>query len=82
LRVSCWWAETAEGQDLEILPGEPRATLRWTVAPDRWAQQDRPFRFDLVGESGLRLSLAVRYPNTVPGQSLVLEVFRALSGKP
>ncbi|WP_243303359.1 hypothetical protein [Geothrix oryzisoli] len=82
LPVGHWRAETAEGQDLEILPGEPRATLRWTVAPDRWAQQDRPFRFDLVGESGLRLSLAVRYPNTVPGQSLVLDVFRAVSGKP
>jgi len=76
-----WRVETQEGQELEVLPAEPRATLRWTVAPDRWAQQDRPFRFDLIGESGLRLSLAVRYPNTVPGQSLVLEVFRALSGK-
>jgi hypothetical protein len=81
LPVGRWRVETAEGQDLEILPAEPRATLRWTVAPDRWAQQDRPFRFDLVGESGLRLSLAVRYPNTVPGQSLVLDVFRVLSGK-
>jgi hypothetical protein len=81
LPVGRWRVETAEGQDVEILPGEPRATLRWTVAPDRWAQQDRPFRFDLVGESGLRLSLAVRYPNTVPGQSLVLDVFRAVSGK-
>jgi hypothetical protein len=81
LPVGHWRVETVEGQDLEILPGEPRATLRWTVAPDRWAQQDRPFRFDLVGASGLRLSLAVRYPNTVPGQSLVLDVFRALSGR-
>ena len=51
------------------------------VALDRWAQQDRLFRLDLAEESGLRLSLAGRYPNTVPDRSLMLEVFRALSGK-
>ena len=51
------------------------------VAPDRWSRQDRPFRFNLVGETGLRLSLSVVYPNTVAGQRFVLKVFRALSGK-
>ena len=81
LPLGHWRAETEEGQALDILPDEPRATLRWKVTPDRWAQQDRPFRFDLVGEKGLRLSLSVRYPNTLPGQSLVLDVFRALAGK-
>ncbi len=63
-----------------IVPDKPRATLRWKVAPDRWSQQDRPFTFDLVGEGGLRLSLAERYPNALPGQNLVLNVFRALAG--
>ncbi len=81
LPLGHWRAETEEGQALDLLPDEPRATLRWKVTPDRWAQQDRPFRFDLVGEKGLRLSLSVRYPNTLPGQSLVLDVFRALAGK-
>ena len=28
LPLGSWRAETAEGQDLEVLPGEPRATLR------------------------------------------------------
>ena len=61
----------------EVLQNEPRATLRWKVAPDRWAQQDRPFRFDLVGEAGLRLPLAVRYPNTLPkAAEVVLQVLR------
>lgn len=32
-----WRVETQEGQELETLPAEPGATLRWTVAPDRWA---------------------------------------------
>ena len=80
LPLGIWRVETAEGQTLEILPGQPRATLRWKVAPDRWSQQDRPFTFDLVGEGGLRLSLVVRYPNSLPGQNLVLNVFRALTG--
>jgi len=81
LPVGKWRLETGEDQAFEIIPGEPRATLRWTVAPDRWSQQDRLFHFDLVGENGMRLSLSVRYPNTLPAQSLVLDVFRVLSGK-
>lgn len=82
LPLGQWLVEAGEAQDLDMLPNGPRTTLRWKVAPDRWAQQDRPFRFDLVGEKGLRLSLSVRYLNTLPGQSLVLDVFRSLSGKP
>lgn len=81
LPVGRWQVETAEGQGFTLIPNEPRATLRWTVAPDRWSQQNRPFHFDLVGESGLRLSFSVVYPNSLPGQNLVLEVFRVLSGK-
>ena len=77
LPLGQWRVETAESQILEVLQNEPRATLRWKVAPDRWAQQDRPFRFDLVGAAGLRLSLAVRYPNTVPkAAEVVLQVLR------
>lgn len=76
-----WQVETQEGQVFEILPGEPRATLRWTVAPDRLAQQERPFRFDLVGESGLRLSFAVIYPNTLPGGNFWTDVWRVLASK-
>jgi hypothetical protein len=76
-----WKVESEEGQTFDILPNEPRATLRWTVAPDRWSQQDRPFRFDLVGESRLRLSFSVLYPNTLPASDFVLNVFRVLSGK-
>jgi len=80
LPLGQWRIETREAQEVEIVPGAARATLRWRVAPDRWSQQDRPFSFDLVGESGLRLSLAVRYPNSLPGQNLVLNVFRVLAG--
>jgi len=72
-----WKVEPEEGQTFQIIPNEPRATLSWKVAPDRWSQQDRPFRFDLVGESGLRLSLSVVYPNTLPkAVEAVLQVFR------
>jgi hypothetical protein len=81
LPVGIWRVETTEGQSLEVLPGEPRATLRWKVAPDRWSQQDRPFLFDLVGEGGLRLAFSVRYPNSLPGGEFTLNVFRILSGK-
>ena len=80
LPLGVWRVETREAQDVEIIPDKPRATLRWKVAPDRWSQQDRPFTFDLVGEGGLRLSLVVRYPNSLPGQNLVLNVFRSLTG--
>ena len=82
LPVGKWKVETEEGQTFDLVPNEPRATLRWTVAPDRWSRQDRPFRFDLVGEGGLRLSYSVLYPNTVPGQGLVYMIFRSLTGKP
>ncbi|MCE1204272.1 MAG: hypothetical protein LWW79_06645 [Holophagaceae bacterium] len=75
-----WKVETEEGQAFDILPNEPRATLQWTVAPDRWSQQDRPFRFDLVGESGLRLSFAVVYPSSLPGGNVMVDVWRVLSG--
>ena len=80
LPLGVWRVETREAQDVEMISAKPRATLRWKVAPDRWSQQDRPFTFDLVGEGGLRLSLVVRYPNSLPGQNLVLNVFRALTG--
>ena len=77
LPLGQWRAETVEGQAFDLVPGEPRATLRWKVAPDRWSQQDRPFKFDLVGASGLRLSLSVRYPNTLPkAVEVVLQIFR------
>jgi len=72
-----WKVETDEGQSFELVPNEPRATLLWTVAPDRWSQQDRPFRFDLVGEGNLRLSFAVVYPNTLPKTAeVVLQILR------
>ena len=75
LPMGTWTVETEEGQTFSVIPNEPRATLRWTVAPDRWSQQDRPFRFDLIGESGLRLSFAVVYPNTLPkAAEVVLQV--------
>ena len=77
LPVGRWKVETEEGQAFDLLANEPRTTLRWMVAPDRWPQQDRPFRFDLVGEGGLRLSLAVVYPHTLPkAAEVVLQVLR------
>jgi len=76
-----WKVEPQEGQACDLFPNGPRATLRWTVAPDRWSQQDRPFRFDLVGASGLRLSFSVMYPNTLPASDFVLNVFRVMTGK-
>lgn len=75
-----WTVEPQEGQACDLLPNEPRATLRWKVAPDRWAQQNRPFRFDLVGASGLRLSFSVIYPNSLPGGNAMVDVWRVLSG--
>lgn len=76
-----WRIETPEAQSFDLLPGEPRATLRWTVAPDRWSQQDRPFRFDLIGAEGLNLSFAVTYPNSLAGGNAMVELWRILSGE-
>lgn len=77
LPMGQWKVETQEDQAFELVPREPRATLRWTVAPDRWSQQDRPFKFDLVGEGGLRLSFAVVYPSILPrAVEVVLQVMR------
>jgi len=74
-----WKVETEEGQTFDMIPNEPRATLRWKVAPDRWSQQDRPLRFDLVGAGGLRLSFSVVYPNTLPGGNVMVDVWRVLT---
>jgi len=75
-----WKVETEEGQTFDIIPNEPRATLRWTVAPNRWSQQDRPCRFDLVGETAVRLSFSVVYPNSLPGGNVMVDVWRVLTG--
>jgi hypothetical protein len=78
-----WRVETQEGQAVQVLPGEPRSTLRWVVDSDRWSQQDRPFRFTLTGEGGLGLSMSVRYPNTLPrGLVVLLEVLTGRVGWP
>jgi hypothetical protein len=75
LPVGQWQVEVEEAQAVQVLPGDPRATLRWVVDGDRWRQQDRPFRFTLMGAGGLRLPMAVRYPNTLPkGLAVLLEV--------
>lgn len=72
-----WKVETGEPQAFSLSEDAPRATLRWTVAPDRWVRQDRPFRFELVGEGGLRLPLSVVYPGTLPrAAEVVLQVLR------
>jgi len=74
-----WRVDPQEGQSVQVLPGEPCSTLRWEVDPDRWTQQDRPFRFTLIGDGGLSLPMAVHYPNTLPrGVVILLEV---LSGR-
>jgi hypothetical protein len=62
-----WTVLPEEEQPFLIVPGSPRATLRWTVAPERWTRQDKPFRFRLKGAAGGEMSLSVTYPPTVPG---------------
>ena len=49
------------------------------VDSERWNQQDRPFRFTLVGEGGLSLSMSVRYPNILPRGMVVL--LQVLTGR-
>ncbi|MEI6592258.1 MAG: hypothetical protein WCL47_03385 [Holophagaceae bacterium] len=76
LPVGHWQVVPDEEQTFHIVPAEPRSVLVWTVAPDRWALQDRPFRFNLVGEGGLTIAMSVRYPNTLPpAVSVLLEIF-------
>ena len=76
LPVGHWQVVPEEEQTFHLVPGEPRSLLVWTVAPDRWAMQDRPFRFTLVGEGGLTIAMSVRYPNTLPpALSVLLEIF-------
>lgn len=74
-----WRVDPQEGQTVQILPGEPCSTLRWVVDADRWSQQDRPFRFTLIGDGGLSLPMSVRYPNTLP--RVVGVVLQVLSGR-
>ena len=76
LPVGHWQVVPEEEQTFHLVPGEPRSLLVWTVAPDRWALQDRPFRFNLVGAGGLTIAMSVRYPNTLPpALSVLLEIF-------
>ncbi len=76
LPVGRWQVMPEEEQTFHLVPGEPRSLLVWTVAPDRWALQDRPFRFNLVGAGGLTIAMSVRYPNTLPpALSVLLEIF-------
>lgn len=72
LPLGHWKVVPEEAQAVHVVPGEPRSVLVWTVAPDRWAQQDRPFRFTLVGEGGPTIAMSVRYPGTLPHAVAVL----------
>ena len=72
LPVGHWKVVPEEDQTFHVAPGEPRSVLVWTVAPDRWAMQDRPFRFTLVGQGGESIAMSVRYPSTLPHAVAVL----------
>lgn len=67
LPAGTWTVIPGEAQAVELVPGTPRATLRWRVLPERWRHQDKPFEFTLQGEGGMALRMSVKYPNTVPG---------------
>lgn len=62
-----WTVLPEEEQPFRVEPGSPRSTLRWTVAPERWARQDQPFRFRLQGAAGGEVRLSVTYPPTLSG---------------
>jgi len=75
-----WKVEPVESQSYEMIAGDPRATLRWSVTPGRWANFKKPFVFELAGEGGIRIPLTVRYPRKMEfsasefGQKLLLFV--------
>jgi len=62
-----WTVLPEEEQPFRVETGSPRATLRWMVAPGRWARQDQPFRFRLKGAAGGEVHLSVTYPPTLAG---------------
>ncbi len=55
-----WAVGVDEAQPFELLPGEPRATLRWRVEAERW-RQARPVTFTIASDT-VRMELRVRYP--------------------
>ena len=80
LPVGDWRIETGEAQPFELLPGSPRQTLRWTVAPERWDRRDRPFTFSLKGKEGLEIPLSVKYGSLFNGPgTFFLEVLRVFA---
>jgi len=57
-----WKVEPFEAQAFDLVPGEPSATLQWTVVDARWANFQKPFVFELVDTEGRRLPMTIRYP--------------------
>ncbi|MBI4911586.1 MAG: hypothetical protein HY823_02510 [Acidobacteria bacterium] len=62
LPAGAWRAETEESQAMEVVPGSPRGTLRWSVSPERWNHRDKPLHLKLIPETGPPLELDLKYP--------------------
>jgi hypothetical protein len=76
-----WNVLPEEDQPIELVPGTPRATLRWTVTPERWSRQDKLFRFQLRGATGGVFRMSVVYPPTInaPNRFLLEVLGQALA---
>lgn len=63
------WAVSApqEPQAIDVVPGSPSATARWTVSPERWRNTDRPLRLNLRSPEGQTLEFTITYASMGSG---------------
>ena len=63
------WSVSApqEPQAVEVVPGSPFATARWTVSPERWRNTDRPLLLNLCSPEGQTLEFSITYAPMGPG---------------
>lgn len=70
------WSPKAVGEEqaMEVVTLEGRASVRWKVRPERWANSDRPFAFVLVGDEERKIEMSVTYTLFSRGTQSILNI--------
>jgi hypothetical protein len=70
------WTPKAVGEEqaMDVVVLDGKASLRWKVRPERWANSDRPFTFQLVGAEGRTIDMSVTYTFFGQGTQNVLNI--------
>ncbi len=72
LPLGNWAVKPNEDQAVELVPGPVKSTLRWKVAPDRWAHTEKPFIFELIPDTGAPIVISVSYSQLKAGDLIGL----------